>query len=582
MPYKLVWLSVFAVTLSFAVPSSQAGITGEQALLQQEVAEASARFGNVCRVAWGHDNLRPTPLRAIAPVGTPFRPAQVPVVFLSPGSSDYRKVVGEMMYWYSLLGFRKQRLAEFATWPKGSVTDENLGEEIRRVQNEFDNARAKYRKACAWAWPYSNLRPLCHKPGFEPATIPNPFLPVPTIPLSQANPDYVVIVASLEVWEPRIGMAQARWGDLRDDRKAAAAAADAVAAVGPQRKLAAEKALSENRRLAKMLDLYRQMKPALRKWRANQHQIESLGQTRDVASSDLMALHGQGTSLPVQIYSDGNDLATVKRELAVIDRKIAELQAEQAMLAGQIDGSTEEWVHLCDVLGRLSPTAHYRALPLFDQWIAEEPRLWQPYLARGAARMHVCQCTLALSDLKRVESKLRLYDSSRLRLLAFVTAVQAYAVCKQNDPGQGNRLFADAKNLDTQSWEPYFVYGWGCLERRAYSEARADFKRALQLSKNKPEPEVLEAMALLLATCPDERLRDGKQAVEYAAKACSLTSERDWVCLDTLGAAQAEAGDFGSAVKSANRALKLAPADSQELIGERIEFYRAKVPYRLR
>ena len=89
-------------------------------------------------------------------------------------------------------------------------------------------------------------------------------------------------------------------------------------------------------------------------------------------------------------------------------------------------------------------------------------------------------------------------------------------------------------------------------------------------------------MALLLAACPDDCMRDGDKAVQHATKACELTNQSDWICLDTLAAAQAEAGDFGSAVESANKALKLAPEDSQQQVRERIEFYGDKVPYRLK
>ena len=89
-------------------------------------------------------------------------------------------------------------------------------------------------------------------------------------------------------------------------------------------------------------------------------------------------------------------------------------------------------------------------------------------------------------------------------------------------------------------------------------------------------------MALLLAACPTDRFRNGDKAVEHAAKACELTKEEDWICLDTRAAAHAEAGDFDSAIESANKALRLAPADSQKVICERIEFYRDKVPYRLK
>src|SRR4051812_46398139 len=51
-----------------------------------------------------------------------------------------------------------------------------------------------------------------------------------------------------------------------------------------------------------------------------------------------------------------------------------------------------------------------------------------------------------------------------------------------------------------------------------------------------------DSLARLLATCPDEKARDGKRAVAYATTACERT---DWKVpghLDTLAAAFAEAG----------------------------------------
>ena len=157
-------------------------------------------------------------------------------------------------------------------------------------------------------------------------------------------------------------------------------------------------------------------------------------------------------------------------------------------------------------------------------------------------------------------------------------AVQAYALCKQNEGRDGDRLFTEAKKLDGKYWAVCLVRGWSYLERKKYSVAKADFQMALQLSKKTPQAEAHEAMALLLAACPTERVRDGEKAVEHATKACELTKEGDWICLDTLGAAHAEAGDFDLAVESANKALKLAPADSQQQIRERIEFYRRQSP----
>jgi Tfp pilus assembly protein PilF len=114
-------------------------------------------------------------------------------------------------------------------------------------------------------------------------------------------------------------------------------------------------------------------------------------------------------------------------------------------------------------------------------------------------------------------------------------------------------------------------------------EAITHYQRALQIKPDSPD--VLNNLAWLLATCPEAHVRDGLQAVKYASRACELTHYGMPPLVSTLAAAYAEAGRFDDAVEIAQRALKLAEAQSNpalaDAIRSQIKLYQAGVPFHL-
>ena len=94
----------------------------------------------------------------------------------------------------------------------------------------------------------------------------------------------------------------------------------------------------------------------------------------------------------------------------------------------------------------------------------------------------------------------------------------------------------------------------------------------------------LNQLARMLATTPERSVRDGQQAVEFAKQAVALNGGRDADLLDTLAAAQAEAGRFAEAVETAQRALDLASGQNNAVLGDalraRIKLYQERSPYR--
>jgi tetratricopeptide (TPR) repeat protein len=89
----------------------------------------------------------------------------------------------------------------------------------------------------------------------------------------------------------------------------------------------------------------------------------------------------------------------------------------------------------------------------------------------------------------------------------------------------------------------------------------------------------LNNLAWLLATDPDEQIRDGKRAVELAERACQASNWKYAYLIGTLAAAYAEAGRFPDAMATAEKARDTARANNQEPVAKRNEellaLYRA-------
>jgi protein O-mannosyl-transferase len=115
-----------------------------------------------------------------------------------------------------------------------------------------------------------------------------------------------------------------------------------------------------------------------------------------------------------------------------------------------------------------------------------------------------------------------------------------------------------------------------------YSDAIRFYEAALKAQPN--QDGVLNNLAWLRASCPDAAFRNGAEAVPLAGRACDLTGYSKPLFIGTLAAAQAEAGDFKSAIATAQRAEALATSLRLDDIAARnrelIELYRQGKPAR--
>jgi len=109
-------------------------------------------------------------------------------------------------------------------------------------------------------------------------------------------------------------------------------------------------------------------------------------------------------------------------------------------------------------------------------------------------------------------------------------------------------------------------------------KALADYSRALELS---PEYALChQNRAWLLATSPDDAIRNGPEAVKSAMAACELNKYRVPGDLKALAAGYAESGQFELAIGWQEKAIQLTSGDEKASEEKVLEQYKDKRPYR--
>jgi tetratricopeptide (TPR) repeat protein len=119
---------------------------------------------------------------------------------------------------------------------------------------------------------------------------------------------------------------------------------------------------------------------------------------------------------------------------------------------------------------------------------------------------------------------------------------------------------------------------YGALGRRA--QAAKHF--ALAVEEEPDKLFLLNRLGWLLATSPEDDVRDAVRAVEVGERAVRLTSRQDPLSLDTLAAAYAEAGRFDEAAATAHEALELEARRGtvDRALAERLSLYTSGRTFR--
>jgi len=139
--------------------------------------------------------------------------------------------------------------------------------------------------------------------------------------------------------------------------------------------------------------------------------------------------------------------------------------------------------------------------------------------------------------------------------------------------------YDEAIRVDPKFANPYIGRGNAYQSKNDYDRAIADYDEAIRLDPK--DAIAYDILASLLATCAQAGFRDGKKAVEYAAKACELSEWKSPDFVDTLAAAYAEAGDFEAAIRWETKFLATSNLSEKDAADakSRLALYQAHRPY---
>jgi tetratricopeptide (TPR) repeat protein len=151
-----------------------------------------------------------------------------------------------------------------------------------------------------------------------------------------------------------------------------------------------------------------------------------------------------------------------------------------------------------------------------------------------------------------------------------------YSVSKKSE--KAIEKFTASLAVDDSDEQVLRARGDAYLNIGKHGEAVKDYEKALKL---KPDDSgLLNNFAWVLSTSPDDKVRDGKRAIELGKKSCEVTDYKAAHILSTLAAAYAEAGDFDNARKWSEKAVELGDDEVKEELKKELDSYKQNKPFR--
>jgi tetratricopeptide (TPR) repeat protein len=311
--------------------------------------------------------------------------------------------------------------------------------------------------------------------------------------------------------------------------------------------------------------------------RVHSHLADALEKTHK--SDEAIAEYRKALDLEPQLYEAKFGLGTALAHQNRFAEALPYFQSlvthdQTAKIPVERDRKTEDLLGLGNTLLRLGRGPE--AVEAFSRAVDLNPRLVEAQYNLGLLFMATNRRSEAAEHLEKAIAADPSYVPAQNGLAAVLASEGKYSAAVVH--------FRKAVELDPKNVLARANLGRTLSRLGQHAAAIEELKAALQLEPY--QPQAAAWLAWSLATAPDEKLRNGKEALLWGEKAVAAIGTRDPAALDALAAAQAELGQFAAAVRSCQQAQQLAKSyGNQSLaaeIEERIELYRVNKPYRSR
>jgi len=212
-----------------------------------------------------------------------------------------------------------------------------------------------------------------------------------------------------------------------------------------------------------------------------------------------------------------------------------------------------------------------RAAEYFEKALALDPRYWPAHNYYGVMLFRQGKYEEALRHFQAALET----NSFNPQVLTNIGAV-AFTV---GNLEMAKKYFEAAIQYDSRLAKAHSSLALILEQEGKFRDAAAQYEKCLEIAPD--DAGTCASLAWLLATCPDDGLRNGRRALELAQKFERLSGGANPQIYDILAAAYAETGQFSPAVQMAEKALQLTKNEDPNLgiRGRLVDLYKSGKAY---